>query len=130
MSGSTPANVARAAYDAFAAGDLEALGALLSEDTHWQIGDAAPLNGDYHGRDEVFGNFLGRLMEITGGTLRLEVHDVMGSDKHACGVVRERAERDGKVLDAWTTHLFQVQDGKVIRFWASSSDPNNRAFWD
>jgi len=130
MTAQTPLDVAKAAYAAFASGDLEALGALMSDDTHWQIGDVPPLNGDYHGRDEVFSGFLGPLVALTGGTLPLEVHDVMGSERHAAALVHETAERDGRTLDGgWATHVMQVQDGKVTRFWASTSDPSYAAFW-
>ena len=68
-------------------------------------------------------------MELTGGTFRLEVHDVMGSDRHAAALVHETAERDGRTLDASATHVIQVSNGKVTRFWGSTSDPDNLAFW-
>ena len=129
MTTPSPLEVAQQAYAAFGSGDLAALGALLSPDTHWQVGDVRPLNGDYHGPDEVFGGFLGPLMELTGGSLRLEVHDVMASDKHAAALVHETGERDGRTLDGWVTHVMQVTDGKITRFWASTSDPDHLAFW-
>ncbi len=50
-----PTDVARAAYDAFAKGDLEGLGALLAPGTRWQIGDVPPLNGEYVGQQQVLG---------------------------------------------------------------------------
>jgi hypothetical protein len=62
-------------------------------------------------------------------TLQLEVHDLMGSDAHACAIVHETAERDGKRLDGWATHVMQVADGRIARFWASTSDPDYLAFW-
>ena len=125
-----PADVARAAYDAFSTGDMEALGALLAPDTRWQIGDVPPLNGEYVGAEQVFGGFLGPLMELSGGTFRLEVHDLAGTDVHAMAVVHETAEREGRTLDAYHAHVFQVADGKVVRFWASTADPSaDQAFW-
>ena len=128
MTPQTPLEVAQAAYDAFGKGDMAAFGALLSEDTHWQVGDVPPLNGDYRGPEQGFGGFLGPLVELTGGTFSLEVHDLFASDRHACALVHETASRDGKQLDRWVTHVMQVQDGRVTRFWGSTSEPDD-GFW-
>ena len=124
----TPTEVMTAAYAAFGAGDLPALGALLSDDIVWNVTDAGPLNGTYQGRDAVFG-FLGGMMEQTGGTFSLQSESVMGNDTHACALVRETAQRDGRVLDADAVHVFTVADGRVTAFSGSSSDPGNLAFW-
>ncbi len=125
-----PTDVARAAYDAFAKGDLEGLGALLAPGTRWQIGDVPPLNGEYVGQEQVLGGFLAKLMELSGGTFRVEVHDLAGTDRHAMAIVHETAERDGRTLDAYNTHVFQVEDGKVARLWAAAPDvAAAEAFW-
>ena len=130
MSDATPQQVAQQAYDAFATGDMDALGALLSDDTRWQIGDVPPLNGEYVGRDQVFGGFLGQLMQHSGGTFRLEVHDLAGTDRHAFAVVHETAEREGRTLDAYNSHVMQIENGKIVRFWASAPDmAAAEAFW-
>ncbi len=76
-----------------------------------------PLNGEYVGQEQVLGGFLAKLMELSGGTFRVEVHDLAGTDRHAMAIVHETAERDGRTLDAYNTHVFQVEDGKVARLW-------------
>jgi uncharacterized protein len=72
----------RRGYDAFAKGDLAALSGLIAGDVTWHVSSAGPLSGTYHGRDEVFG-FFSRLAEETGGTFRLDAHDVLANDEHA-----------------------------------------------
>lgn len=124
----SPLDVMTAAYKAFGAGDMATLGELLADDTVWQIADVAPLDGRYAGRDEVF-KFLGALMEQTGGTFSISPIALMGGDTHASAFIREKASRDGRQLDATAVHVFEVADGKVRRFYASTSDPANRAFW-
>lgn len=124
----TPLQVMGAAYAAFGAGDMPALGALLADDVEWRVSDAGPLNGTYRGRDGVFA-FLGGLMEQTGGTFSLLPTSPMGNDTHACALAHETATRDGRTLDAVAVHVFTVAGGRITGFSGSSSDPGNAAFW-
>jgi ketosteroid isomerase-like protein len=123
-----PSEIAQQAYAAFGNGDMPGLGALLAADTVWHINDVKPLNGDKHGVDEVF-QFLGKLMEISGGTFAIKVNEFMGNDSHASMLIEETAQRDGKSLKAAAVHVMRMVDGKVAEFWASSPDPANEAFW-
>lgn len=123
-----PIDVARQAYGAFAAGDMQTLGGLLADDTAWHINDVKPLNGDHTGVDGVF-TFLGSLMELSGGTFAIEVREYMGNDTHASMLIEETAQRDGKSLAAPAVHVMRMHEGKIAEFWASSPDPANEAFW-
>lgn len=124
----SPLEVLTAAYSAFGAGDMATLGGLLADDTAWQIADVAPLDGEYRGREAVFG-FLGALMEQTGGTFSIDPIATMGSETHASAFIRETATRQDRHLDATAVHVFEVTGGKVTRFYASTSDPANHTFW-
>jgi len=64
----------RRTLDAFRSGDMPALGALLSDDVVWRVPGKSLLARDYRWQDEVFG-FFGRLIELTGGTFRVESLD-------------------------------------------------------
>ena len=55
--------VAREAFAAFAARDLERLGRTLAEDVSWHTPDANVLAGDYYGRAAV----IGYLRQLLGG---------------------------------------------------------------
>jgi uncharacterized protein len=83
---------ARRGYEAFAKGDLATLTELLASDAVWHVQAGRPLDGDYHGRDQVFG-FLGRLAGETGGTFRLNVHDVLANDEHTAVLATLTATR-------------------------------------
>ncbi|HEX6548882.1 MAG TPA: nuclear transport factor 2 family protein [Candidatus Dormibacteraeota bacterium] len=121
---------ARRAYDAFATGDMATVGEQIAEDTVWHIGGNNPLTGEYKGRDAVFG-FFGKLMEMTGGTFRLEVHDILANDEHTAVLVTERAERDGKQWEGRAVHITHPNsEGQVAEFWAFFEDPAaGDAFW-
>jgi uncharacterized protein len=111
----------RSGYEAFGAGDFDAVLALLADDIVWHAGGSGQLAGDYHGRQEVMGLF-GRLFELTGGTFRLEVHDVLANDTHGVVLVTTSAERGGQTLASRRVDIWHVADGKATEFWTYSED--------
>lgn len=113
---------ARRAYRAFDEGDMATLNELMTDDTVWHIGGQTPLSGDYRGRQAVFG-FFQRVMELSGGTFKLEVHDVLANDDHVVALVTERAERHGKTLTSRAAHITHVDgEGRTKEFWAFFDD--------
>jgi ketosteroid isomerase-like protein len=113
----------RKGYDAFARGDLDALrNEFFAPDIVFHIGGNNRLTGTYKGVDEVF-RFFGELMEASGGTFKLEIHDVVANDEHAVGLVRNSAERDGKRLNQNVAHVFHFNsEGKVTENWTLSEN--------
>jgi uncharacterized protein len=120
----------RRAYTAFAAADMATVGELMADDTIWHILGHSPLAGDYKGKDAVFG-FFAKLMERSGGTFRLEVHDILANDEHAIGLVTEHAEKDGKKLESRAVHVIHTDsEGRDKEFWAFQEDQAAAdAFW-
>ena len=109
---------ARLAYEAFEKADMETVGEHLTDDVVWHVGGNNPLTGDYKGKDAVFG-FFGKLMQNTGGTFKLEVHDILANDEHTVTLVRETAEKDGKKFEGRAVHVTHVDsEGRVKEFWA------------
>ena len=102
---------------------------LLADDVVWHVQGVGPLNGNYHGRDEVFGSF-GRLAEETGGTFRLDVHDVLANDEHAVALCALSASCGNKSIEAPVANVSHLRDGKVTEFWTSTTDPQASIdFW-
>jgi uncharacterized protein len=116
-------NVARIAdgYAAFAKGDFAVLNDLFAEDLRWHEPGRNQLAGDYRGRDAVY-EFFGRLMEITEGTFNLEVHAILADDEHGVALVTSTASRGGRSATVNDAHVFHLRDGKVVEFWAASTD--------
>jgi hypothetical protein len=111
----------RKGYEAFAAGNLQALDALFADDILWHVGGRNPFTGDYKGRQEVYG-FFAKLAELSGGTFRLELHDVLANDHHGVALVNTTAQREGKTLNDNTMHVFELEDGVVKEFWGYPAD--------
>ncbi len=119
----------RKGYDAFAKGDMATLSELFSEDAVWRVAGDSPFAGEHRGRDAVFAMFA-RSTELTGGTLRMELHDVLANDEHAVVLFRETASRQGKQLDMLHTAVYHVSNGKVTETWTFPYDQRaSDEFW-
>ncbi len=111
----------RGGYAAFNSGDMETLDGLFADDIAWHTAGRSPLSGDKAGKEEVFA-FFGNLMELSSGTFRVEVHDILANDEHCVVLTHETASRDGRMLDAHDVHTFHMSEGKVTEFWDSPVD--------
>jgi uncharacterized protein len=119
----------RRGYVAFATGDLATMTELIADDVTWHVTGAGPLSGTYHGRDDVFGLFA-RLAEETGGTFRLDIHDVLANDEHAIALCTLSATRGGKSMEVPVANVHHIRDGKVTEFWGATADPQATIdFW-
>jgi uncharacterized protein len=111
----------RRGYAAFGAGDIQAVMSLFADDIIWHSGGVNQLTGDYHGHDQVI-SYFGKLMELTGGTFRLDVHDILANDQHGTVLVTAHAEHHGKTLDSREVNIFHLANGKATEFWAFFED--------
>lgn len=125
------AELLRSGYAAFARGDMAAVQRTWHPDVVWHAQRLGQLSGDHVGWDG-FMAFIGRTMELTGGTFRLEVRDVLASPTGAAASVQSIAERpDGRRLNSNQVHLFAVRDGKVAEVWQFVGDVAQAdAFWE
>lgn len=106
----------RGAFQAFTAADIAALTATFHEDLQGHIAGDNPFAGDHRGRDTWFG-LLRRLGELSGGTWKSEVHDIVANDRHAIALTHVTASRDGKQLDLLGAHVYHVIKGKITEAW-------------
>jgi len=111
----------RQGYDAFSRGDLDTLRALFDPGIVWHAPGRSQLAGDHQGVDAVLGYF-GQTMELTGGSFRVELHDVVANDEHGVGLHKGFAERGGQALENNGTLVFHVRDGKVTEVWQYWAD--------
>ena len=121
---------ARRGYAAFGSGDLATLSELIADDVVWHAQGVGSLSGDYRGRDQVFG-FFGRLAEETGGTFRLDVHDILANDEHTAVLATLTASRGGKSIEVPVVNVSHNDgNGKITEFWTSTTDPQAALdFW-
>ncbi len=112
----------RSLYTAFATGDMVVVHDLLAEDVTWHTPGTAQQAGIRRGKNELFAT-MGRLAELTGGTLRSDVVDVLANDERAVVIQQTRAERtDRPPLEDREVLVFQLRDGRVVEVWEHPGD--------
>ena len=87
----------------------------------WHAGGSNQLTGDYRGFQEVMG-FFGKVMELSGGTFRGEIHDVVANDTHGVVLVTFHGERDGQTVALRSADIWHLADGKVTEHWSFFED--------
>ena len=115
------AEVLRAQIDALARGDVAEAMTWYTDDAVFHYPGRSPLSGDYRGKDQIVG-LLGRVMQLTGGAFRPEIHDILASDEHVAALVTVHAERNGRSVKWQSVDLFHVRDGKLSEHWVHEVD--------
>ena len=119
----------RKGYDAFAKGDMPTLTDVFAEDVVWHLPGRNPVSGVHRGREAVFAGFA-KFFELSGGTLKLDDHTILGDDDHAVALNRATASRAGKKLDLLGVDVYHIRNGKVTEFWSFSEDQRiDDEFW-
>jgi ketosteroid isomerase-like protein len=108
-------------FDAFSKGDMEAVAALFADDVVFHFPGRGPLAGDHRGKDQVLG-VIAKQAEMTGGTFRLELHDIVANDEHGVALNVARAERGDKTWEDNSVLVFHIQNEKVSEFWLHPGD--------
>jgi ketosteroid isomerase-like protein len=95
---------------------------FLAEDVVWHVPGRGPLAGDYQGIAEVIGLF-SKISELSGGTARFTMHDVLANGNHMISLATITAERTGRKYQDKLVHVMQVHDGKATEIWTYAADP-------
>jgi uncharacterized protein len=111
----------RDVYAAMAKGDLAALNDMFAEDLVWHDCGRNQLSGDYHGREAVF-QYFAKVMEVTEGSLHLDLHSVLADDEHGVALMTISASRGGRSLNVNAVDVMHLRDGKVVEVWAIPTD--------
>jgi len=115
------ADLFRRGYTAFQNGDLDTVRALFSPDIVWHTPGRSHLAGDARGVDETIALFM-RQFEETGGTFRVEVHDILANDEHAVVLGSFSGEKGGRKFSDNYTHVVHIKDGKLTESWIMGND--------
>jgi uncharacterized protein len=63
-----------------------------------------------------------KLFELTNGTFRIEVHDVLADDEHVVELLTARGERNGKHLEDNGVLTAHMTNGKLSEVWIQQTD--------
>ena len=105
----------RAAFAAFAAGDMDAFGGMLADDVVWHT-----IGGEtIHGAEAVASSMSG----LADVEFDLSLHDTVGNDEHVIGLVEAHITAGDKEISYRTAEIHHVDgDGKVTERWSFTDD--------
>jgi ketosteroid isomerase-like protein len=105
----------RDAYAQFAVGNLDGYLTYCTDDITFHVPGRASVAGTYT-RAQFVSPFITRVIELTGGTFRETVVDVVANDH--CGVVfaEHEFERGGHRRTYRTAHVYVIRAGKLAEF--------------
>jgi len=103
----------RRTLEAFRSGDGATLGEVFAPDVVWRVPGRSVLAGTYTGQAEVFGLF-GKMMELTGGTFRVESLGLLADETGGVFIDRLMAERDGRQLDVRICLAVRIEQGRIV----------------
>jgi len=115
------AEIVRRAFDAFASGDLDALGETFTGDVVWHVPGTNRFSGRFAGRDVAMDRL--RRMREAGVETTLEVHDVVANDEHAVSLVHLHVRNAaGQRYDQQQVQVWHMRDGRCHEYWAMNQD--------
>ncbi len=111
----------REAYTAFGRGDVDGYLQPCTQDFSFNIPGRGAIAGSWRGKEGLYG--LARTaMEVTGGSFREEVEDVLANDHHAIVLARHQFTLNGQLKEYRTPHVYEIHDGQLAQCWEQPQD--------
>jgi ketosteroid isomerase-like protein len=111
----------REAYAAFGRGDVDGYLKPCTEDFTFNIPGRGAIAGAWRGKEGLCE--LARMaMEVTQGSFREEVEDVLANEQHAVVLARHQFTRDGQPRHYRTAHVYDIRDGRLVNCWEQPQD--------
>ena len=108
-------------YADFAKGDIAAVMAVCDDKITFQVAGKSKIAGKF--TKETFpSKFLAQMMELSGGTLKVEVHDILASDRHAVVLASDHLTRKGDQVQLRTAHIWRFENGKPVAWYEYPRD--------
>jgi ketosteroid isomerase-like protein len=121
--------IIRKAYDDFACGNVPAVFAVFDAEIAWYIPGHGPLSGNFAGHDAI-ADFFRRTMELSGGSFRIDVHNVLAEGDIVVVLITANAQRKGVSASFPAVHVWQMKNGKAIAFREYQGDEQGEdRFW-
>ena len=108
-------------YADFAKGDLDSVLAVCAENITFQVAGKSKLAGKFD-KKTFREQFVTQLMELSGGTLKVEVHDILASDRHAVALISDHLTRRSETIQIRTAHVWRFEDGKPVAWYEYPRD--------
>lgn len=104
-----------AAYAAFAQGDLNGYLQHCTDTITFRVPGKGKAAGTFT-REQFVSPFISNVIELTNGTFRETVNDVVANDTRGVVLATHEFERNGKKFKYDTAHIYRIKDGKLDAF--------------
>lgn len=105
----------QAAYAAFAQGDLAGYLTYCTENITFRVPGKSKVARTYT-REQFISPFVSSFMELSNGTFRETVTDVVANDHLGVVLATHESERNGRKFKYATAHIYRIKDGKLDSF--------------
>ena len=103
----------RKGYAAFSTGDMDTLMSLYHDDVVHIVPGASQVSGAHKGKENILGLY-GKLFELSGGTLRIQLEKVLSDGgSRVMSIHTSSVDKDGETITQTEALLFTLVDGKV-----------------
>ena len=117
------------AYEAFSRGDVKTVFETLAPDIVWHVPGRSPLSGDHRGHAAVRA-FFERFMQLSDGTFRLQVDNILAGGNQVVVLCTASARRGTRSWSSAEVHVWTVENGKATAFREYQGDQSEEdEFW-
>jgi uncharacterized protein len=119
----------RTIYESFSSGDYSRGLGLCDPKVTFQIAGKSPLAGKYDATTFVSG-LVSKWKELSGGQYKLEVHDILASDRHAVALTSVKFLKNGQSVEYRSAQVWRIENGKPVAWYEYLRDTNQfDAIW-
>ena len=108
-------------YADFAAGDIESMLRSCDEKITFQVPGKSRLAGKFT-KENFKSAFVDPLFELSQGTLKIEVHDILASDRHGVVLASDSFLRREEKVELRTVHVWRFEKGKPVAWYEYPRD--------
>lgn len=105
----------RQAYAQFAQGDMAGFLSHCTPDISFRVPGHTPLSGT-HTRTHFFNAVMGHVMQLSEGSFRETVVDVVANDRRGVVFVHHALTRAGRHYEYGSAHAYRIVNGKLATF--------------
>ncbi len=108
-------------YADFARGDIPSILAACDDKMTFQVAGKSKLAGKYT-KENFASGFVAKLHELSGGSLKVEVHDILASDRHGVVLASDHVTKKGETIQMRTVHVWRIENGKPVAWYEYPRD--------
>jgi ketosteroid isomerase-like protein len=108
-------------YADFAKGDLQSVLNACADEVTFNVPGKSKIAGKFTKKNFVQ-DFVMKLGELSNGTIRADIHDILASDRHAAVLATDQLVRGGKTIEFRSVHIWRFEGGKPVAWYVYPRD--------